>query len=122
MTIKNPKTSRILDAVHQTARDLEAAGVVSKRRMKDYDTLCLAFAQASPPAGSEGMGGRDLSGLLSLVGSPKSGDDPGDQAPRAGTARRFIARIASFKVPRSACRAASTLASVSKVGIFRPLS
>jgi hypothetical protein len=34
-------SSRILDAVHETARDLHAAGFVSKRRMKDYDALCL---------------------------------------------------------------------------------
>ena len=32
---------RILETVHETARDLHAAGVVSKRRMKDYDALCL---------------------------------------------------------------------------------
>ena len=38
---KSKNTSRILDAVHETARDLHAAGFVSKRRMKDYDALCL---------------------------------------------------------------------------------
>ena len=36
------ETSRILGAVHETARDLHAAGVISKRRMKEYDSLCLA--------------------------------------------------------------------------------
>lgn len=41
MTIKTKATSRILDAVHETARDLHAAGFVSKRRMKEYDALCL---------------------------------------------------------------------------------
>jgi len=35
------ETSRILDAVHETARDLHTAGVISKRRMKEYDSLCL---------------------------------------------------------------------------------
>ena len=35
------ETSRILEAVHETARDLHAAGVISKRRMKEYDSLCL---------------------------------------------------------------------------------
>jgi putative transcriptional regulator len=39
MSAKTP--SRILDAVHKTAQDLHAAGFVSKRRMKDYDVLCL---------------------------------------------------------------------------------
>jgi len=38
------ETSRILDAVHETARDLHIAGVISKRRMKDYDSLCLVPA------------------------------------------------------------------------------
>jgi putative transcriptional regulator len=38
---KEKETSRILDAVHETARDLQTAGFVSKRRMKDYDALCL---------------------------------------------------------------------------------
>jgi hypothetical protein len=37
---KTKNTGRILDAVHETARDLHAAGFVSKRRMKDYDALC----------------------------------------------------------------------------------
>jgi putative transcriptional regulator len=41
MTTKTKETSRILDAVHEIARDLHAAGFVSKRRMKEYDALCL---------------------------------------------------------------------------------
>lgn len=35
------EASRILGAVHETARDLHKAGVISKRRMKEYDSLCL---------------------------------------------------------------------------------
>jgi putative transcriptional regulator len=34
--------SRILDAVHETARDLHTAGFIDKRRMHEYDALCLA--------------------------------------------------------------------------------
>jgi putative transcriptional regulator len=41
MTTKSNKPSRILEAVNETTRDLHAAGFVSKRRMKDYDALCL---------------------------------------------------------------------------------
>ncbi|HSG37992.1 MAG TPA: DNA-binding transcriptional regulator [Thermoanaerobaculia bacterium] len=41
MTTKTKESSRILDAVHETARDLHTAGFVSKRRMKEYDALCL---------------------------------------------------------------------------------
>ena len=36
------KKSRLLDAVHETARDLHAAGFIDKRRMREYDALCLA--------------------------------------------------------------------------------
>jgi putative transcriptional regulator len=36
---KKKKASRILEAVHETARDLQTAGLISKRRMKDYDAL-----------------------------------------------------------------------------------
>ena len=32
----------MLDAVHQTARDLRSAGFIDMRRMREYDALCLA--------------------------------------------------------------------------------
>ena len=41
MTAKTKAASRILDAVHETARDLHAAGFIDKRRMREYDALCL---------------------------------------------------------------------------------
>ena len=42
MTSTNKATSPILDAVHETARDLHTAGFIDKRRMRKYDALCLA--------------------------------------------------------------------------------
>ena len=42
MTPKRNAKSRILEAVHETARDLQAAGFIDKRRMRQYDVLCLA--------------------------------------------------------------------------------
>ncbi len=42
MATKTKSTSRILDAVHETARDLRAAGFIDLRRMREYDALCLA--------------------------------------------------------------------------------
>ena len=42
MTTKTRAQSRILDAVHETARDLHTAGFIDKRRMREYDALCLA--------------------------------------------------------------------------------
>jgi putative transcriptional regulator len=42
MTTQRKTTSRILDAVHETALDLHKAGFIDKRRMREYDALCLA--------------------------------------------------------------------------------
>jgi len=37
-----PKTdSRILAEMHSTAQDIHAAGFITKRRMLEYDALCL---------------------------------------------------------------------------------
>jgi len=41
MATKTKTSSRILDAVHETARDLRDAGFISKRSMNRYDALCL---------------------------------------------------------------------------------
>jgi putative transcriptional regulator len=41
MTAKHEPKSRILAAVHETANDLHAAGFIDKRRMNQYDALCL---------------------------------------------------------------------------------
>ena len=41
MTARNKAVSPILDAVHETARDLHDAGFIDKRRMREYDALCL---------------------------------------------------------------------------------
>lgn len=42
MKTKRLGQSRILEAVHETATDLRSAGFISKRRMREYDALCLA--------------------------------------------------------------------------------
>lgn len=41
MTAKAKTTSKILNAVHETARDLHAAGFIDMRSMRSYDALCL---------------------------------------------------------------------------------
>ncbi len=41
MKTKTHRKSRILETVHQTAADLHSAGFISKRRMREYDALCL---------------------------------------------------------------------------------
>ncbi len=38
-----PKTSsRLLETIHDTALDLHRSGFIDKRRMREYDALCLA--------------------------------------------------------------------------------
>ena len=39
---KKTRNSRILDEMHETARGLHEAGLIDKRRMLEYDALCLA--------------------------------------------------------------------------------
>lgn len=41
MTTKTKATSRILEAVHETAHDLHDAGFIDMRSMHRYDALCL---------------------------------------------------------------------------------
>ena len=41
MTTRAKAGSRILDAVHETARDLHTAGFIDMRTMQKYDALCL---------------------------------------------------------------------------------
>lgn len=42
MIRKNKPKSRILEAVHETAGDLHRLGFIDKRKMREYDALCLA--------------------------------------------------------------------------------
>ena len=41
MTVKTRAKSPILEAVHETARDLHRLGFIDKRKMRKYDALCL---------------------------------------------------------------------------------
>jgi putative transcriptional regulator len=45
MTTKTQPKSRILEAVHETATDLQRLGFIDKRRMLKFDALCLAPIQ-----------------------------------------------------------------------------
>jgi DNA-binding transcriptional regulator YiaG len=46
---KTTTASRILSAVHETARDLHAVGLINKRRMNEYDALCLDMRRLQKP-------------------------------------------------------------------------
>lgn len=50
--IKPKSSSRILEAVHETAADLRNAGFIDARRMRHYDALCL---DPIPAYSSEGI-------------------------------------------------------------------
>jgi len=41
LTTKTRSRSTLLEAVHDTARDLHEGGFISKRRMHEYEALCL---------------------------------------------------------------------------------
>lgn len=41
MTIKTRARSSLLDAVHDTAKGLHEAGFITKRRMAEFEALCL---------------------------------------------------------------------------------
>ena len=41
MTSKAKAKSRVLEAVHETARDLHRLGFIDKRKMRKFDVLCL---------------------------------------------------------------------------------
>lgn len=40
---------RILEEVHETARGLKNAGIISKRRMAEFDALCHLDVHEMPP-------------------------------------------------------------------------
>jgi putative transcriptional regulator len=42
MPAKRQVKSRILETMHATGKDLHTAGFIDKRRMREYDALCLA--------------------------------------------------------------------------------
>jgi putative transcriptional regulator len=42
MIRKNKPKNRILEAVHETAGDLHRLGFIDKRKMREFDALCLA--------------------------------------------------------------------------------
>ena len=41
MNTKTQRKSRVLETVHESATDLHSAGFINKRRMREYDALCL---------------------------------------------------------------------------------
>lgn len=43
------RKSRILDEMHETALGLHHAGVISKRRMSEFDALCHLDVHEMPP-------------------------------------------------------------------------
>jgi len=43
------RKTRILDEMHETARGLHGTGLISKRRMGEYDALCHLDVHDMPP-------------------------------------------------------------------------
>jgi len=49
------KDSGILEAVHETAKGLSKTGLIDKRRMQQYDALCLSPAPDYSPEDVKGL-------------------------------------------------------------------
>lgn len=47
--MKTVKTSRILSEIHESAAGLHSIGLISKRRMAEYDALCHLGVEEMPP-------------------------------------------------------------------------
>ncbi len=43
------RKSRILEEMHETASGLHAAGLIDKRRMREFDALCHLDVEEMPP-------------------------------------------------------------------------
>ena len=46
----NKRKSRILDEVHESAKDLHDIGLISKRRMSEFEALCSLEVKEISPA------------------------------------------------------------------------
>lgn len=46
---KIERKSRLIDEMHETARGLHGAGLISKRRMSEFDALANLDVKAMPP-------------------------------------------------------------------------
>ncbi len=51
----NQRKSRILEEMHQTASGLHKAGVISKRRMGEFEALCGLDVHDMPPQKIKGL-------------------------------------------------------------------
>jgi len=49
------RQSRMLDEMHETVRGLHGAGLISKRRMSEFDALCHLDVHEMPPQHIRGM-------------------------------------------------------------------
>ena len=45
----NKRKSRIIDEMHETVRGLQGAGLISKRRMGEFEALCNLDVEAMAP-------------------------------------------------------------------------
>lgn len=49
MTTTAKRKSRIIEEMHETVQGLHAAGLISKRRMQEFDALCHLGVEEMPP-------------------------------------------------------------------------
>jgi putative transcriptional regulator len=55
MNTKRNAKSSLLQAVHETALDLQSLGFIDKRKMQEYDALCLDAVPSYDSLGIKGL-------------------------------------------------------------------
>lgn len=95
MTNKTRSKSRIMDAVHEGARDLHRLGFIDKRKMQKYDLLCLEPVQEYDAARVKALRERlqlsqaVLASMLNTSASTVRKWEAGDKRP-SGPSQRLL--------------------------------
>ena len=99
--------SRVMAAVHETAEDLHAAGVMDKQTMRTFDAACLTPVQAVPPAEIRALREREgasqavFARYLNVTTSLVSQWERGEKRP-SGPSLKLIALVAKGGLARVA--------------------
>ena len=99
MKTRTQTRSRILEAVHETARDLRRLGFIDKRKMQKYDVLCLEPVRDYDASGVKALRERlhlsqaVLAAVLNTSASTVRKWEAGDKRP-SGPSQRLLDIIA----------------------------
>ncbi len=92
--------SRILRAMHETARDMYEVGIISEEEMKEFDDLCLPRVPAYQPENIKKLREKfsltqnSFAKILNVSSSTVQKWETGDKKP-SGTARKLLSLLSS---------------------------